>query len=400
MTCRLVLHYMSDDLDDGGSEAALDHLHELWEVTNDPDRPFETKLQDVFELGTEVFDLQYGLLSRIDRTTDTQTIEAAHGSHGQLQDGETAPLSESCCRHTIQQPDGIFSIDDAVAEEWTDDPAYDRFGLGTYLGARIDIDEELYGTVCFASSDPRGEQVTEDERQLLDLMGMWASTELRARTTQERLSEQSTQVEELARVVSHDLRNPLNIAQGQVKLLEDSIQETVQQIDTAHQRMDTIIEQMLELARVDEPVIDPPVIALLECVEEAWRLVPTDTATLAAGFEDAWIAADRDRLANLLENLFRNAVEHGGEGVTIEVGTMETGFYVADDGPGIPASERDAVFDPGYSTDSKGTGFGLSIVRRITEAHRWQVQVTDSDAGGARFEFRGIEFAPDDSPPR
>jgi signal transduction histidine kinase len=73
--------------------------------------------------------------------------------------------------------------------------------------------------------------------------------------------------------------------------------------------------------------------------------------------------------------------------VSTTVGTFEEGFYVADDGPGIPAPDREAIFEQGYSTDSEGTGIGLSIVRRIVEAHGWRIEVTDSDAGGARFEF-------------
>jgi signal transduction histidine kinase len=63
-----------------------------------------------------------------------------------------------------------------------------------------------------------------------------------------------------------------------------------------------------------------------------------------------------------------------------------------DDGPGILKSERETVFDMGYSSANGGTGFGLSIVRPITEGHGWTVRATDGSAGGARFEIRGVEF--------
>jgi signal transduction histidine kinase len=103
------------------------------------------------------------------------------------------------------------------------------------------------------------------------------------------------------------------------------------------------------------------------------------------------LRADRDRLCRLVENLLHNAVEHGGSGVTITVGATDEGFYVADDGPGIPPDRRDRVFESGYSTAAAGTGFGLSIVAEIAEAHDWSVTATESAAGGTRIEITGVE---------
>ena len=93
----------------------------------------------------------------------------------------------------------------------------------------------------------------------------------------------------------------------------------------------------------------------------------------------------------LFENLFRNAVGHGGEDVTVRVGPLEHGFYVEDTGEGIPPEERDSVFDHGYTTGYSGSGVGLTIVSRIAQAHNWDITLTDSSEGGARFEFRSTE---------
>ena len=62
------------------------------------------------------------------------------------------------------------------------------------------------------------------------------------------------------------------------------------------------------------------------------------------------------------------------------------GFFVEDDGTGIPETDRDRVFERGYSSDDRGTGFGLHIVEQIAEVHGWRVSVTESESGGARFE--------------
>ncbi|SMO78633.1 PAS domain-containing sensor histidine kinase [Halorubrum cibi] len=84
-------------------------------------------------------------------------------------------------------------------------------------------------------------------------------------------------------------------------------------------------------------------------------------------------------------------IDHGGGSVTVTVGDLSDGFYVEDDGPGIPEEARADVFESGHTTAEAGTGFGLAIVREIVEAHGWTVAVTDGDAGGARFEFTDVD---------
>jgi len=78
--------------------------------------------------------------------------------------------------------------------------------------------------------------------------------------------------------------------------------------------------------------------------------------------------------------------------VTVRVGPIAGGFYVADDGVGISADEQATIFDERVSHDADGTGYGLAIVRDIVAAHEWTITVTDSESGGARFEITGVEF--------
>ena len=104
--------------------------------------------------------------------------------------------------------------------------------------------------------------------------------------------------------------------------------------------------------------------------------------------EDVQFDADVNRLEQLFENLFRNAIEHGRPDTTVRVGALsdDRGFFVSDDGSGIPESSRKHVFEMGYSTTPNGTGFGLSIVSDIVAAHNWDIDIRESAAGGARFE--------------
>jgi signal transduction histidine kinase len=131
-------------------------------------------------------------------------------------------------------------------------------------------------------------------------------------------------------------------------------------------------------------------VTLSELAENCWRTTSSADATLAVE-TDQTISTDQSRLQQLFENLFRNAVNHGGGEVTVTVGEIADGFYVADGGAGIPEEERDDIFEAGYSTADDGTGFGLAIAKEIVEAHGWEIRVTDSETGGARFEITGVE---------
>ena len=213
-------------------------------------------------------------------------------------------------------------------------------------------------------------------------------TEQKARERE--LQRQNERLEQFASVVSHDLRNPLTVAQGRVDLArEDCESEHLEPAAAGIDRSLDLIEDLLALARGGQDVSDTERIDLATVAATSWESVDTAAADLEIEAERA-IRADRSRLRQVLENLFRNAVEHGGEDVTVRVAGLSDGFAVADDGPGIPEGQRQAVFEQGYSQSEDGTGFGLSIVETIVEAHGWEVQVTESATGGARFDITGV----------
>jgi len=241
----------------------------------------------------------------------------------------------------------------------------------------------------------REAEATTRARELAD------RNEVLARRERE-LERQNERLDEFTSIVSHDLRNPLNVAQGRLELARKRADgsggdEHLAAVADAHERMAGLVDGLLSLARQGETVGDD-----LEAVDvgalarDCWEAVAEPGATLdtpEAG--DALVVrADEQRLRQVLSNLFRNSVEHaGGDGVTVTVGALGdgAGFYVADDGPGVPDGDREGVFDRGYSSSSDGTGFGLAIVARIADAHGWRVSLADGE-GGARFEFRDIEF--------
>jgi signal transduction histidine kinase len=221
-------------------------------------------------------------------------------------------------------------------------------------------------------------------------------------------------LDHVASVVSHDLRNPLEVAKTRLRAGRDTgDDEQFKHVARAHDRMERIIEDVLTLARGEDTIDPSEEVDLTEIAEAAWESVDSDGATLSVDSRLPTAVVDADRTGRVFENLFRNAVEHGSTSDSqsadvdaenpdpapddppeIRVGRIESdsisGFYVADDGPGIPSSERDAVFEPGYSTHDHGTGLGLAIVHQIADVHRWDLRITSADGGGARVEVRNL----------
>ena len=265
------------------------------------------------------------------------------------------------------------------------------------------------GVMCFASPEPGRFDRTDGTA-----VGLLASAteaaiaradrEETLRTQRRLLEQQNERLEEFTSVVSHDLRNPLSVAKGRVDLAREAGGgEDLDEAATALNDMERLIDDLLALAKQGRMTGETEPVSLSAVAGGAWENVRTGEAELRV--DDAEIDADPDRLRQLFENLFGNSVEHSstssrtasddsvehtGSDPTVDVGPLdgEAGFYVADDGPGIDPSDRDRIFEVGYTDHEDGTGFGLAIFKRIAEAHGWSVDVATGTDGGARFEFR------------
>ncbi|MFC7057438.1 sensor histidine kinase [Halovenus salina] len=215
----------------------------------------------------------------------------------------------------------------------------------------------------------------------------------RLRDQKEALKNRNERLDAFTSIVSHDLRNPLNTLELSLDLAERTGEtEHFERCSRAVDRMDRLLEELLALARQGNDLGELESLSLHTVVKQAWETVETGKAELHLD-EDRTVRADRVRLTQLLENLISNAVEHATSPaddtpVRLTVGTLDDGFYVADDGPGIPSHED--IFEMGISTAEDGTGFGLAIVKGVVDAHGWEIAVTEGTAGGARFEISGV----------
>ncbi|MDX1744710.1 MAG: PAS domain S-box protein, partial [Halobacteriales archaeon] len=205
------------------------------------------------------------------------------------------------------------------------------------------------------------------------------------------LKRQNERLDKFASVVSHDLQNPMNVAIGHLDLAQET--ENMDHIEAAKRaldRMEQLVEKTLTMARSGEAVGETQEVVISSLATRCWANVRTGDATLKTAGSPT-IMANPSRLQHLFENLFRNAIEHGGDDVEIRVGALDDGFFVSDDGPGIPEGQQTDVFEMGYSTQDEGTGLGLAIVMQVAEAHGWQIGLSESDGGGARFEIRNVD---------
>jgi PAS domain S-box-containing protein len=343
-------------------------------------------------------------MTESDEESTDPPAAASEDTDGRL--GETRRLADAVRR----SPDPVAVKDRKGRYVAVNDRFCSLFGANDAVGR---TDEDLFDpddAACFRAADRRvidaetpqrdEERVTVDDRELVFETtrvphyedGEVAGTatvrrDVTDRVEREReLRRKNERLDTFASVVSHDLRNPLDIAEGYVgKARSTGAEEDFDEIESAIERSKAIVDELLTLARADRQLSDTETVDLAAVAETAWNGVDTDGATVAVA-ADRTVEADESQLKRVFENLFRNSVEHAGDGVTVRVLDAGEGFAVVDDGSGIPAEKREAALEPGYTTGEDGTGLGLAIVGRIAEAHGWTMELSESAEGGLRVD--------------
>ncbi|RQG88023.1 PAS domain S-box protein [Natrarchaeobius halalkaliphilus] len=280
-----------------------------------------------------------------------------------------------------------------------------------------DGDGEWTATVGNRVIDVSVTRLRQSDQPVGRLVTLTDVTERHTRTQQ--LQSQNTYLDEFAEVVSHDIATPLGVIENRAQLIElTNDPEHVDDIFDSTERIQQLMDDLLELARQGRAIDEIEPTDLESIVRETWDGVDSEGAGLVVE-SSSRVLASRSRCRQLLENLLKNALIHGpgpqpepaesdeviggqreGNSVasaeraadlTIRVGALPGGFYLEDDGVGIPEADRSTVFEQGYTDDPEGTGLGLAIVARIVDAHGWSIRATESESGGARFEVTDVE---------
>lgn len=222
-----------------------------------------------------------------------------------------------------------------------------------------------------------------------------AKARTRAREAEQRSQElayQNDQLENFARMLAHELRNPLAIAKGYHEQSQPRDEAASKRVTRAHERIEKMIDILLITARGSRVDTSGKEAVLSEVALSVWEdlSIPTESATLHID-TDQTIRGDTVHLEHLFANLFRNSIEHSDGKVAVRVGELEDGFYVEDDGPGIPAGTRNDVVEAGVSTGGQGIGLGLTVVIQIADLYDWDWEIADSENGGTRLECTNVE---------
>ena len=229
----------------------------------------------------------------------------------------------------------------------------------------------------------------------------------------QRLEDAFSRQREFVSDASHELRTPLTAIRGQLEVLAREPNPSPERVREVEQiavreiaRMERLVGDLMTLARLDEGLEPAPteVQASAFLAELAAAAGVADRRVEFGGAPAGTVDIDPDRLAQVVRNLLRNAVEHTASAGTVRLSAEAAGgkfrVYVDDDGAGIPARERHRVFDrfhrvePSRARRSGGSGLGLAIVRAIVEAHGGRIWAEDSPLGGARVAFELPGFRP------
>ncbi|MFB6227787.1 MAG: GAF domain-containing sensor histidine kinase [Halobacteriales archaeon] len=364
------------------------YFEDLYRLISDREATLNEKIDRAIEIGRDRLNVENGVVTY---TGDGEyEILDTNITTGKYTPGSVTDLETTWCRHVVEDREPL-AFGDASRTAYEDDIAMEETGLHCYIGVPLIIDGETYGTLCYSSEAPQSE-FTEEERQFVRLLAEWISYEIERSKHYRELRAQNERLDEFTGVIAHDLRNPLTGAMGYLELALDGASEEQREflmvVDESLDRMESMISELLLLAKQGSDVGERTSVTLASVARDAWETVSTGDATIDIE-TDMTIYADETRLRQLLKNLFENAVEHSRSDVSVRVTEVEGGFAVADDGPGLPEDMADALFTTTRKSNIR-LGFGLIVVERVVSGHDWHGSVETGEEG-TRFVFTRVE---------
>lgn len=377
-------------------------IEELYTVATDMSLDTQTKKEQFLQIGLKQLGLEYGFITEISDGIQ-KIVEST--TDGNLGVGSECSIDQSYCQQTIQT-DSIYATSDVINSTISEE-AYELFGLERYIGGKILINNELYGTFCFASEEKSDEEFTEEDKQFVKLASKWISYEMEQDTYKERLKEQSVQLrnqrnilKSLNEVVCHDISNNMQVAQGYLKLIQsmeklsDESEEYVENIDQSLQQATGIMNDM---GNITDAVIDNKIFEEKESLESIVSKISEEslekypTLTIETDLHEYDISG-ADLLKTVIRNLIENSVNHNPDkNITVSIESTElennsVQISVSDNGCGISTELDQSIFQKNISTkNDSNSGQGLYICRTITRILGGDITYSDNDKSGVTF---------------
>lgn len=357
-------------------------LFNLYGIASDQSLEYEERLSRAVRLGRDFLGVSFGFITSIQNQKQEIILSENRVENPELSEGSVCPIDETYCQHVLNQQEPM-AVGDAKSEGFDGTDEYERFGLESYVSQKIYVSGEVYGTICFADFEAQDSgQFSANEMAITELLAAWVGYEIERKQSQDELKAQNKRLEAFAGFISHDLRNPLNVAEGYLEVeREERDSDNLERVQNAHERMETMITEMLEFARSSEELNDRSEVSIRSLCNDAWSNLQTGNSTLTVS-TDRVVNGDCGKLLNVFENLFRNSIEHNDDPVEVTVSDTGRGVSIADDGVGLPSDKDLFKYESG-----QGGHFGLLITEEIVKAHGWRIRACESDNGGARFDI-------------
>ena len=217
----------------------------------------------------------------------------------------------------------------------------------------------------------------------------WREAQLREREAV--LDRQTARLETAISAVGPEFNALLDATREQLALAretngDDHLEAAERRLD----RMEGLFEDLVGIASDGWTDADLEPVPLATVASRAWHTVEPPGASLAVETDDE-LLADPDAVERLLVNLFLGAVDRSGPDVTVRVVSVDGGFAVEDDGPGVPPTVRTELRERGDRTRAGRADFGLTTVERIAATHEWETTLLAGEEGGFRVEVTGVE---------
>ncbi|MEO1342383.1 MAG: ATP-binding protein, partial [Cyanobacteria bacterium J06635_13] len=408
----------------------------LYEVTTRSERSFSLRVEQILIMGCQQFDLEVGILSKIEAERyRVIAVKLPNDSTLDVAAGDIFNVEDTCCDLAIstQQP---ISFLEAEIEH----PCYLDADPQAYLGTKVMVGGEVYGTLNFSSLHSRIEPFKTIDLELIELMAQWIGGEIERRKSRTKLAQARDAAEaankakgEFLATMSHEIRTPMNAVIGMTGLLlntklDSQQQDFVQTIRSSGDALLTLINDILDFSKIEAGRLEfeNQPFQLNYCIEEALNLVAAkaeekqlELAYLIEPETPNYILGDITRLRQILVNLLSNAVKFTERGeVVVYVKTKQIEqtasedssifmtqaqtkgnnicqieFAVKDTGIGIKSDRLDRLFKSFSQVDSSttrqygGTGLGLAISKKLSEMMGGKMWVASEAGVGSTFYF-------------
>lgn len=375
-------------------ERSTRYRRQVHQITSNTNLSTGEKIHQLLELGCDRLNVENGHIVHIDTERERHRIMKTGGSEF-VEPGTVTNLSETFCRKTMQQ-DGILAIYNAPAQGWGDDPAYTQWDIGCYIGAKLRVQEDLYGTVCFVNQRPRESPFTQTEQTFVDLMSRWLSHVFERQEHERKHELDSQRLDVAQRVLRHNLRNKLTVIQGQAELISMSAGEqsdAVAQIIETVDELSDLTDKARLLSEFDERV--GGTLTPVDVTESVTAIVETFRAEYPAAIiscslpnEMTITLPDERRFNTAVTNTIENALEHTEvSDPVVEVSATHfenhVEIQIQDDGSGIPVGEREVLEEGEETPLQHGSGLGLWLIHWCMTTLDGDVRFEERDTGGS-----------------